>query len=74
MDRVLDVNLRAPLQLAKALLPHMRARGQGHVVAVSSFTALLPSRGIISYASSKAGLSRKWNNLRESGVDPGGGR
>ncbi|XP_034234232.1 epidermal retinol dehydrogenase 2-like, partial [Thrips palmi] len=58
LDLVLDVNLRATMLLVKAVLPHMRARAEGHVVAVSSSTALVPGRGIVAYAASKAGLSR----------------
>ena len=35
IDRALDVNLRAPIQLTRALLPGMLARGRGHLVFVS---------------------------------------
>ena len=37
-DRALDVNLRAPIQLTRALLPGMLERGRGHVVFVSSLS------------------------------------
>src|SRR3954469_1976384 len=36
IDRAVDVNLRAPIQLARALVPAMVERGAGHVVLVSS--------------------------------------
>jgi uncharacterized protein len=36
VDRVLDVNLRAPIALAHALLPGMLERGRGHLVFISS--------------------------------------
>ena len=36
IDRALDVNLRAPMQLTRALLPGMLERGRGHIVLVSS--------------------------------------
>src|SRR5438874_7462207 len=32
IDEVIDVNLRAPIQLTRALLPAMLKRGSGHVV------------------------------------------
>ena len=36
IDRALDVNLRAPMMLAKALAPAMVAKGRGHLLFVSS--------------------------------------
>ena len=38
IDRALDVNLRAPIQLTRALLPGMLERGSGHVVLMSSLS------------------------------------
>src|SRR6185503_20902936 len=38
IDRSIDVNLRAPIQLTRALLPGMLDRGRGHVVFVSSLS------------------------------------
>ena len=39
IDRALDVNLRAPIQLARALLGGMVARGRGHLLFMSSMNA-----------------------------------
>ena len=36
VDRMLEVNLRAPIALAHALAPGMVARGSGHIVFISS--------------------------------------
>ena len=36
IDRALDVNLRAPMMLAKELAPAMVAKGRGHLLFVSS--------------------------------------
>lgn len=73
LDMVLDVNLRATLLFVKALVPHMRARGEGHIVAVSSSTALLPSRGVAAYAGTKSGLSHAMEclylDLRHEGLE-----
>ncbi len=44
LDRVLDVNLRAPIVLAHALAPAMAARGGGHLVFVSSLSGRRPRR------------------------------
>ena len=38
IDRALDVNLRAPIQLARALAPAMVERGLGHLVFISSLS------------------------------------
>ena len=38
IDRMLDVNLRAPIALARALAPAMLARGRGHLVFISSLS------------------------------------
>jgi len=48
IDRALDVNLRAPVQLARAVLPGMLERGRGHLVFVSSLSgkAASPRSGI----------------------------
>ncbi|MEQ9325235.1 MAG: SDR family oxidoreductase [Polyangiaceae bacterium] len=54
IDRVLDVDLRAPLQLTRALLPHLAQRG--HVVFVSSMAAVQPFPTQSTYSAAKAGL------------------
>ena len=56
LDRLLAVNLRAPVTLTRAVLPGMLERGRGHLVFVSSIAALLGVAGESSYAAVKAGL------------------
>jgi len=57
IDRVLEVNLRAPIQLARRLMPSMVERGQGHMVFVASFTGKIPSAGESPiYTATKSGL------------------
>jgi 2-hydroxycyclohexanecarboxyl-CoA dehydrogenase len=55
-ERMWAVNLRAPMLLARALLPGMTARGWGRLVFVSSDGARAGSGGEGAYAASKAGL------------------
>ena len=43
IDRALDVNLRAPMLLARRLAPGMVERGRGHLVFVSSISAMFLS-------------------------------
>jgi len=71
IDRALDVNLRAPIQLTRALLPGMLERGRGHVVLVSSLSgkAAAPRSGI--YSATKFGLRGFAGGLRED-VEPRG--
>jgi NAD(P)-dependent dehydrogenase (short-subunit alcohol dehydrogenase family) len=40
-DRVLDVNLKSTFLCSKYVIPHMVARGQGSIVNIASFVALL---------------------------------
>jgi short-subunit dehydrogenase len=65
IDRALDVNLRAPLQLTRALLPGMIERGGGHIVFVSSLSGKVASVGSSLYSATKFGLRGFASGLRE---------
>ncbi len=65
IDRALDVNLRAPIQLTRALLPGMLARGRGHVVLVSSLSGKAATVGSSLYSATKFGLRGFAGGLRE---------
>jgi short-subunit dehydrogenase len=56
LDRALDVNLRAPMLLAKHLAPRMAARGRGHLVFIASMGAKAPASRLSIYAATKYGL------------------
>jgi 2-hydroxycyclohexanecarboxyl-CoA dehydrogenase len=55
-DRLIEINLRAPIQLTQAFLPGMIERQWGRLVFVSSDAARVGSMGEAVYASCKAGL------------------
>lgn len=65
IDRVLDVNLRAPILLAQAVTVSMRRKGAGHIVLVSSVSGLAPSPHASIYCATKSGLRGFGLALRE---------
>jgi len=56
IDRMLEVNLRAPIALARALAPAMVARGAGHMVFISSLAGKAASPASSIYSATKFGL------------------
>ena len=55
-DRILDVNLRGPVVMARAVFPHLRQRGAGHIVNVASTAAKRAWPNASAYHASKWGL------------------
>jgi 3-oxoacyl-[acyl-carrier protein] reductase len=70
-DEQLDVNLRAPFVLTRALLPRMRQQKSGRFVFIGSVSATLGSPGAAAYAASKWGLSGLVKSLAEELKDSG---
>ncbi len=72
IDRALDVNLRAPIVLARALAPAMVQRGAGHLLFMSSLAGKAATPSTSLYNASKYGLrgfaSALRADLRGSGV------
>ena len=72
IDRALDVNLRAPMMLAKQLAPAMVAKGRGHLLFVSSLYGKAASPGTGVYSATKYGLrgfaAALRQDLRTTGV------
>jgi len=52
-DRIIDVNVRAHVRAAKAVLPEWLERGRGHFVAVASAAGLLTQLGAAPYSVTK---------------------
>lgn len=62
--QVFAVNLIAVLHTIEAIVPAMRRRGGGHIIALSSLADQLVIKDAISYSASKAGLSSYLKGLR----------
>lgn len=56
VERMFDVNFRAAFHLFRAVLPPMRARRSGAIVAIGSRTAVEPQPMLAAYSASKAAL------------------
>jgi short-subunit dehydrogenase len=65
LDRALDVNLRAPMILARLISEGMVARGGGHIVFVSSLSGKAATVGSSVYSATKFGLRGFAMGLRE---------
>ncbi len=73
IDRALDVNLRAPMVLAKELAPAMATKGRGHLLFVSSLLGKAGSPGSAVYSATKFGLRGFAGSLRADLRDTGVG-
>jgi len=73
-DQTFDQYVRVPFALSKAAIPHMKARGGGWIVNISSANAVPPRRpftnklrtgGGVAYSAAKAALNRFTEGLAE---------
>jgi NAD(P)-dependent dehydrogenase (short-subunit alcohol dehydrogenase family) len=71
--RTIEINLLGSVLLARAVVPHMRARGYGKIVQLSGGGATAPMPGLSAYAASKAAVVRFTETLavelREQSID-----
>jgi short-subunit dehydrogenase len=65
IDRSVEVNLRAPVQLAHELVPRMVERGSGHLVFISSMSGKVANGGGSIYSATKFGLRGFAAGLRD---------
>src|SRR5918999_4085263 len=65
IDRAIDVNLRAPMVLARLMCEGMAERGGGQIVFVSSLSGKAGTAGSSVYAATKFGLRGFAQGLRE---------
>lgn len=79
-DKIMGVNLKAPLALANLAHPHMKTRGGGAVINISSIAGLTPDPGLGFYSVSKAALNmltkvqaKEWgkDGIRVNSICPG---
>ena len=56
LEQMLEVNLRAAFYVFRAVLPGMRTRGAGRILAIGSRTAVDPQPMVGAYSASKAAL------------------
>lgn len=56
IDQNLDVNLRTPIMMARALVPQLTERGTGHLVFIGSVSGIVASPGSTLYNATKFGL------------------
>jgi short-subunit dehydrogenase len=73
IDRALNVNLRAPILLARKLGERMVERGSGHLVFVSSLSGKAASPGAGIYCATKFGMRGFALGLREDLIGTGVG-
>jgi short-subunit dehydrogenase len=65
IDRMLEINLRAPIALARAIAPGMIDRGRGHMVFISSLAGKAAAPASSIYSATKFGLRGFALGLRE---------
>ncbi len=79
-DKIMEVNLKGPFLLARAVYPSMKARGGGSIINISSIGGIKPEPGIGLYSVSKAALisltqvmARDWgpDGIRANAICPG---
>ncbi|GAB2797280.1 SDR family oxidoreductase [Rhabdobacter roseus] len=56
-DKIMQVNVRAPLELTRLVQPSMKARGGGSIINISSIAGLTPDPGLGMYSVTKAALN-----------------
>ena len=79
-DRIIGTNLTGVFNCCKAAIPHLRTRGGGWIVNISSLASTNPFPGGAAYCASKAGLNAfsealmqelRYDNIRVTTVLPG---
>src|SRR6185436_5259386 len=65
-DRTIAINVRAPLLLFRAALPHFRRAGGGRVLNIGSMNAYTGEANQLAYSISKGGLMTLTRNLADA--------
>jgi short-subunit dehydrogenase len=64
LENLVALNLLAPVELCRQVLPGMTARGRGHLVNISSLAGVATFPGLATYGATKAGLTHFTSGLR----------
>jgi len=56
IEKIFDINFMGVVRMFRAVLPFMRSRKSGHIISISSTSAVSPPTGLGFYAASKAAL------------------
>jgi len=79
-DKIMNVNVKGPFELAKKAYPYMKKRKSGSIINISSIGGLRPEYGLGIYSVSKAALisltkvmAKEWgeDNIRANVICPG---
>lgn len=79
-DKIMNVNVKAPFELAKKVYPYMKEKKSGSVINISSVGGIRPEYGLGIYSVSKAALisltkvmAKEWgdDNIRANVICPG---
>lgn len=62
-QKIMAVNVEAPLELAKRVLPHFEAQGGGSIINISSVEGIKPAFGMALYSTSKAAVTMLTQNM-----------
>jgi NAD(P)-dependent dehydrogenase (short-subunit alcohol dehydrogenase family) len=62
-DRMIAVNLRAPILVIRAAMPHFLEQGYGTVVNIGSVNALCGQPNLLPYSAAKGGLATATRNM-----------
>lgn len=78
--KIIEVNVRAPFELAKRFFPAMKAQGRGAIINIASIGGMSPETGLGIYSVSKAALisltkvfASEWgrHGIRANAICPG---
>src|SRR5258706_15609215 len=65
-DRIIAINLRAPVLLTRAAFPHFRKAGRGCVLNIGSINGYCGETNLLAYSISKGGLMTLTRNLADT--------
>lgn len=80
MDKIMQINVKAPLELAKFALPYLKAQANSAIINISSVEAFIATEGLGCYSVSKAALNmltksmaKEWGKygIRANAICPG---